>query len=315
MAASGGVFRTPCRTWTRRTRRRQGDEGDGSAGHGRSHAWSGGPRMVAWAGGQTTVGALSFPRAPDRSVTGSLPDSIPTSVEIQRRGPFVLGSRRCSTDGYLCPNVGFVDNTGLNESASYVVPVPLSILPWGRKSSARSEQPPRSREPRTRRHHQQCRKLLADRRLELESLSWNVVPLLHPGQPLVSLHRPGWPRYESRLHVWAASAQFIGRAPRRLEGRAGRHLGATCDGGGVYADGGRRGLHQDLVQLRDGLPEALAVAEERGLEVVEAGRCPVFFMDGPKPLPCRMHTAAVRLTGTLGLPRQTTISGKRRELI
>ena len=62
-------------------------------------------------------------------------------------------------------------------------------------------------------------------------------------------------------------------------------------------------------------PEALAVAEERGLEVVEAGRCPVFFMDGPKPLPCRMHTAAVRLTGTLGLPRQTTISDKRRELI
>lgn len=62
-------------------------------------------------------------------------------------------------------------------------------------------------------------------------------------------------------------------------------------------------------------PEALAVAEERGLEVVEAGRCPVFFMDGTKPLPCRMHTAAVRLTGTLGLPPQTTVSGKRRELI
>jgi hypothetical protein len=61
--------------------------------------------------------------------------------------------------------------------------------------------------------------------------------------------------------------------------------------------------------------EALSVAEELGVEVVEAGRCPVYFMEGPKPIPCRVHTAAVRLTGTLGLPSQTSLTGKRRELI
>ena len=61
--------------------------------------------------------------------------------------------------------------------------------------------------------------------------------------------------------------------------------------------------------------EAIKVADELGLEVVEAGRCPVYFLDGPKPMPCRLHTAAVKFTGTLALPRQVDFTTARRELL
>jgi predicted CoA-binding protein len=62
-------------------------------------------------------------------------------------------------------------------------------------------------------------------------------------------------------------------------------------------------------------PEAISTAAELGVEVVEAGRCPVFFLKGPKPLPCRLHTAAARLFGMRSLPPQTDASATRRELL
>lgn len=62
-------------------------------------------------------------------------------------------------------------------------------------------------------------------------------------------------------------------------------------------------------------PEAISTAAEMAVEVVEAGRCPVFFLEGPKPLPCRLHIAAVRFSGALALPPQTTASSRRRELL
>ena len=62
-------------------------------------------------------------------------------------------------------------------------------------------------------------------------------------------------------------------------------------------------------------PEAITTAADLQVEVVEAGRCPVFYLDGPKPMACRLHTAAARLFGMRSLPPQTTASPARRELL
>lgn len=58
---------------------------------------------------------------------------------------------------------------------------------------------------------------------------------------------------------------------------------------------------------------AFEKASELGLEVVEAGRCPIYYIDGA-PLACKGHTAMVRITGTRrGKPR-TTAADRGREL-
>lgn len=62
-------------------------------------------------------------------------------------------------------------------------------------------------------------------------------------------------------------------------------------------------------------PEAVELARELGLDVVEIGRCPLYFFEGQKPLPCRLHTAVVSASGTRDLPPQTTMGDTRRELI
>jgi predicted CoA-binding protein len=75
------------------------------------------------------------------------------------------------------------------------------------------------------------------------------------------------------------------------------------------------GCTQVWYSFQTASPEALKVAEEHGMEVIECGRCPVYFFEGAKPLPCRMHTAAVKLTGTIDLPRQLDLDADRRELL
>ena len=60
--------------------------------------------------------------------------------------------------------------------------------------------------------------------------------------------------------------------------------------------------------------EAVDYARENGLEVVEIGRCPVYFLDKMTPA-CRMHTLLVKLSGTYRKPPQTDTSAKRREMM
>jgi len=60
--------------------------------------------------------------------------------------------------------------------------------------------------------------------------------------------------------------------------------------------------------------EAVEVAAKLGLEVVEAGRCPVFYLENPSALPCKVHTLMARLMGARALPPQTRAGPGRREL-
>lgn len=61
--------------------------------------------------------------------------------------------------------------------------------------------------------------------------------------------------------------------------------------------------------------DAVARARELGMQVVEIGRCPIYYLDD-KVLPaCKGHTAMVRLSGLYARPPQTDASAKRREMI
>jgi predicted CoA-binding protein len=60
--------------------------------------------------------------------------------------------------------------------------------------------------------------------------------------------------------------------------------------------------------------DAVARARELGMEVVEIGRCPVYYMDGQQAA-CVGHTLMVKLTGTYGKPPQLDPVAKRRELV
>ena len=66
--------------------------------------------------------------------------------------------------------------------------------------------------------------------------------------------------------------------------------------------------------FQTGHPSAVERARELGMEVVEIGRCPVFYMDGQQ-LPCKIHTAIVKLTGAYSKPPQLDAKAKRRELL
>ena len=61
--------------------------------------------------------------------------------------------------------------------------------------------------------------------------------------------------------------------------------------------------------------EGVARAREAGLEVVEIGRCPVYYLEADGiPAPCRAHALITRLTGTWKRPPQLEAEAKRREL-
>ena len=59
--------------------------------------------------------------------------------------------------------------------------------------------------------------------------------------------------------------------------------------------------------------DAVARAREFGMEVVEIGRCPVYYLGGGSPT-CKAHTLMVKATGAWGKPPQTDPDRKRREI-
>jgi len=58
-------------------------------------------------------------------------------------------------------------------------------------------------------------------------------------------------------------------------------------------------------------PTAVERAVELGLEVVEVGRCPIYYLD-KAPAACTMHQAMVKLSGTYGRPPQTVLDKDQR---
>lgn len=65
--------------------------------------------------------------------------------------------------------------------------------------------------------------------------------------------------------------------------------------------------------FKSGHRDAVARARELDMDVVEIGRCPIYYLDD-KPNVCKAHTALVKLSGTYGRPPQTDSSARRREL-
>lgn len=67
--------------------------------------------------------------------------------------------------------------------------------------------------------------------------------------------------------------------------------------------------------FKTGHRDAVARAKELGMEVVEVGRCPVYYLaDEGKPGGCKMHTAITRISGTYAGPPRTAANPKAREL-
>jgi hypothetical protein len=65
--------------------------------------------------------------------------------------------------------------------------------------------------------------------------------------------------------------------------------------------------------FKTGHRAAVLRARELGMEVVEIGRCPIYYV-ADKGAACKAHTAMVKLTGTWRKPPQTDADGKHREL-
>ncbi len=59
--------------------------------------------------------------------------------------------------------------------------------------------------------------------------------------------------------------------------------------------------------------DAVARARQLGMEVVEIGRCPVYYMKDQIPA-CKAHTMVVKLSGSYRRPPQLNADAKRREL-
>ena len=65
--------------------------------------------------------------------------------------------------------------------------------------------------------------------------------------------------------------------------------------------------------FKTGHRDAVARARELGMEVVEIGRCPIYYMDN-KPAACKAHTLMVKASGSYRRPPQLDSGAKRREL-
>lgn len=59
--------------------------------------------------------------------------------------------------------------------------------------------------------------------------------------------------------------------------------------------------------------DGVARAQELGMEVVEVGRCPIYYLD-KKGAACKGHTAMVKLSGLYRQPPRTTADAGRREM-
>jgi hypothetical protein len=73
------------------------------------------------------------------------------------------------------------------------------------------------------------------------------------------------------------------------------------------------GFKRVWFSFQTGHPDAVARARELGLDVVEIGRCPVYYAS-PDNGACKAHTLLTRLSGTWARPPQTDAQGKKREL-
>ncbi len=74
------------------------------------------------------------------------------------------------------------------------------------------------------------------------------------------------------------------------------------------------GMKRVWFSFKTGHRDAVARARELGMQVVEIGRCPIYYLDD-KSLPCKLHTAAVKATGLYGRAPQTDPDAKRREMM
>ena len=59
-------------------------------------------------------------------------------------------------------------------------------------------------------------------------------------------------------------------------------------------------------------PDAIERANALGIEVVEVGRCPVYYLEGPIQLACRLHRGMVTLSGTKRRPPQKVLDKDQR---
>jgi len=64
-----------------------------------------------------------------------------------------------------------------------------------------------------------------------------------------------------------------------------------------------------------GHPEAVVHARELGMDIVEIGRCPVYYTDVRPHIGCKMHTAMVKASGLYGKPPVVDVPAKRREML
>lgn len=73
------------------------------------------------------------------------------------------------------------------------------------------------------------------------------------------------------------------------------------------------GCRRIWFSFRSGHPDAVTRAKALGMEIVEIGRCPVYYLERQVPI-CKGHTLMVKLSGTYGRPPQTDPNQPRREL-
>ncbi len=73
------------------------------------------------------------------------------------------------------------------------------------------------------------------------------------------------------------------------------------------------GCRRIWFSFQTGHRDAVARATELGMEIVEIGRCPVYYLDGA-PGPCKAHALMTKVSGTYGRPPQLDVDAKRREL-
>ncbi|MCO4747572.1 MAG: CoA-binding protein [Proteobacteria bacterium] len=74
------------------------------------------------------------------------------------------------------------------------------------------------------------------------------------------------------------------------------------------------GLTKIWFSFQTATADAIDLAAQLGLEVVEVGRCPVYYAGGGH-IGCRMHTLAARVSGLIGKPPNFEADKDRRELL
>lgn len=73
----------------------------------------------------------------------------------------------------------------------------------------------------------------------------------------------------------------------------------------------RAGCTRVWFSFHTGHPEAIDRARDLGMEVIEVGRCPIYYLRGA-PLACQMHAGIVKLSGTARRPPQRTLDKDQR---